>query len=356
MGTNPRVGEIVKFGDKGISVDEARKKMLEAGQAPKGIQSETRKNEVVGVIRGVGGNTPAEQQTQSPAPVIVTEAPAATAEQVAEGPAVVEPATVPQEDKVENSKFSARIFQEDGEWVAEIVYKNGAGTERFTAASKQALNLKLLEGKGNATLRVRESIRREKYGTELDKVYTLPDYMTQEAFDAMPALAQQGMIDTLATQEAFALHQAHPEFYINEENSLKIQKFLNKRELPFTVRNMEYAYYELEESEELDSRPTPQLVAPSVIAPAPRVEDSAPAAAPATAPVSTVAAPAAPAVVTRKRGTTGLRPGDSSAANTELEETEESQKSSEPSEAELRKLPLSELQARARKTFKPRQF
>ena len=354
MGNNPRVGEIVKFGDKGISVEEARKKMLEAGQAPKGIQSETRKNEAVGVIRGVGGNTPTVQP-ESSAPAVVTEVIAEVPLTPPNIPVVI--AEVPaQEDKVENSKFSARIFQEDGEWVAEIVYKNGAGTERFTAASKQALNLKLLEGKGNATLRVRESIRREKYGTELDKVYTLPDYMTQEAFDAMPALAQQGMIDTIATQEAFQLHQAHPEFYINEENSLKIQKFLNKRELPFTVRNMEYAYYELEESEELDSRPTPQLVAPSVIAPAPRVEDSAPAAAPATAPVSTVAAPAAPAVVTRKRGTTGLRPGDSSAANTELDQTEESQKSSEPSEAELRKLPLSELQARARKTFKPRQF
>ena len=74
-----KVGEVVKFGDRGISVEEARRKMLEAGQAPKGIQSETRKNEAVGVIRGVGGNTPAEQQTQSPAPVIVTEAPAATA-------------------------------------------------------------------------------------------------------------------------------------------------------------------------------------------------------------------------------------------------------------------------------------
>ena len=349
MGTNPRVGEIVKFGDKGISVEEARKKMLEAGQAPKGIQSETRKNEAVGVIRGVGGSTPVVQEPAVTEPVVAATEPVV----IAPAPVIESPA---QEDKVENAKFSARIFQEDGEWVAEIVYKNGAGTERFTAASKQALNLKLLEGKGNATLRVRESIRREKYGTELDKVYTLPDYMTQEAFDAMPALAQQGMIDTIATQAAFDLHQAHPEFYINEENSLKIQKFLNKRELPYTVRNMEYAYYELEESEELDSRPTPQLVAPSVIAPAPRVEDSAPAAAPATAPVSTVAAPAAPAVVTRKRGTTGLRPGDSSAANTELDQTEEGQKPSEPSEAELRKLPLSELQARARKTFKPRQF
>ena len=347
MGTNPRVGEIVKFGDKGISVEEARKKMLEAGQAPTGIQRETRKNEAVGVIRGVGGNTPTVQE-----PAVVAE-PVVVPVVVAPAPVAEVPA---QEDGIENSKFSARIFQEDGEWVAEIVYKNGAGTERFTAANKQALNLKLLEGKGNATLRVRESIRREKYGTELDKVYTLPDYMTQEAFEAMPELARQGMIDTIATNEGIVFKDIHPEYYPTATNSDKVQKFLNHRDLPFTVRNMEFAFAELMDSEELDIRPPEKEAVPSVSTPAPRVEDSAPVVAPAAAPVSTVAAPAAPAVVTRKRGTTGLRPGDSSAANTELEQTEEGQKSSEPSEAELRKLPLSELQARARKTFKPRQF
>ena len=334
-----KVGEVVKFGDNGISVEEARKKMLEAGQAPKGIQSEVRKNEAVGVIHGVAGRTPVVQE-----PVVAVEPPVA----------VVEPAA--QVEKIENAKFSLEIKHEDGEWVAEITYKNGAGVERFTAPSRNALNLKLLEGKANATLRVREAIRREKYGTDLDKVYTLPEYMTQEAFDALPALAQQGMIDTLATQEAYALHSVHPEFYINENNSLKIQKFLNKRDLPFTVRNMEFAYYELEESDELDSRPKPEIVAPSVPATTPSAEDSAAAAASSAPVASATPAPAAPAVAVRKRGTTGLRPGDSSAGNTELEQTEESQTPREPSEAELRKLPLSELQKLARKTYKPRQF
>ena len=70
MGNNPRVGEVVKFGDKGISVEEARRKMLEAGQAPKGIQRETRKNE--SALRGTGGNTPVVQPT-IPAPVVVVE-------------------------------------------------------------------------------------------------------------------------------------------------------------------------------------------------------------------------------------------------------------------------------------------
>lgn len=354
MGNNPRVGEVVKFGDKGISVEEARRKMLEAGQAPKGIQQETRKNE--SVLRGKGGNTPVVQQTNSPAPVIVTEAPVAATESEVVAPVVLVVEAPAPSEKFENAKFSLEIKQEDGEWVGEITYKNGAGVERFTAPSRNALNLKLLEGKANATLRVREAIRREKYGTELDKVYELPEGVTQEAFDAMPEVGQQLLLDTIAKDHGEAFKEAHPEYYPTSENSAKIQKFLNKRELPFTLRNFEFAFAELTDSDELEVRPTAKQAVPSVSAPAPLAEDSAAAPASAAAIVSTVVAPAAPAPAIRKRGTTGLRPGDSSAGNTELEQTEEGQKPSEPSVAELRKLPLAELQARARKTFKPRQF
>jgi hypothetical protein len=352
------VQEVLRFRDKGPSVEEARRKMLEAGQAPKGIQKETRKNE--SALRGTGGSTPVVQQPNSLAPAPIVEAPAATTEpEVVAAPAPVAAAPVevtPQIERTENAKFILEIKQEDGEWVGEITYKNGAGVERFTAPSRNALNLKLLEGKANATLRVREAIRREKYGTELDKVYELPEGVTQEAYNALPEPAQQLLLDTIAKDHGDAFKEAHPEYYPTKDNSWKLQQFLSKRELPITFRNLEFAFAELTDSEELEVRPVAKEAVPSVSAPAPLVEDSTAAAAPAAVPVSTVAAPAASAPAIRKRGTTGLRPGDSSAANTELEQTEESQKPSEPSEAELRKLPLAELQARARKTFKPRQF
>jgi hypothetical protein len=350
-----KVGEVVRFGDKGVSVEEARKRMLEAGEAPTGIKSEVRKNE--SAIRGTGGNTPAVQQPNSPTPAIVTEASAASAEpEVVAATEIVTTALVPQVERTENAKFILEIKQEDGEWVGEITYKNGAGVERFTAPSRNALNLKLLEGKANATLRVREAIRREKYGTELDKVYELPEGITQEAYDGMIPAAQQLLLDTIAKDHGEAFKETHPEYYPTENNSIKLQKFLNKRELPYTLRNLEFAFAELTDSEELEVRPTVKEAVPSVSAPAPLVEDSTAAPAPATTPVSTAAAPAAPAPAIRKRGTTGLRPGDSSAANTELEQTEEGQKPSEPSEAELRKMPLADLAARARKGYKPRQF
>jgi len=408
MGTGIPVEKVLKFTDKGISVEEARKRMLEAGEAPKGILKEVRKNAAVNptpaqpVVQptvsapvrqpvpkrevatsakltvvtedGTDGEStiisaetpqkldaeirtihsqaqikhqkirvefiadePIEPVVQPEPTAVVVEEPV-TAPVVA--PVVVSPIPVEQPERIENAKFILEIKQEDGEWIGEITYKNGAGIERFTAPSRNALNLKLLEGKANATLRVREAIRREKYGTELDKVYTLPDYLTQEAYDALPKEAQMGILDTIATNEGNVFKELHPEYWPNEDNSVKIQKFLNKRGLPFTLRNIEFAFEELMESEELDIRPTPKptVVAPSVPSPAPRTEDSVAAVVPVTPVAPAPVVPATPAPQVRKRGTTGLQPGHSSAANTELETaTEEANKPSEPSVAELRK-------------------
>jgi hypothetical protein len=278
---------------------------------------------------------------------------------------VVVPQEVPEEpvqttvddeatvEVVENAKFRGEIRQEDGEWIAEIVYKTGGGVERFTAPNRKALMLKVLEGKAHGTLRVREAIRREKYGVELDQAYTLPDYMTQEAFDALPEAAKQGIVDSVAMGEAMLLHKLHPEFYITEANSEKMQKFLNHKKLPYTVTNLTYAYEELAEADELETRPTPKIT-PSVFQTQTHAVDSA-AAAPVVQVAPAPSAAPAPVPVVRKRGTTGLQPAQSSAASTELAPTakEESAQPSELSEAELRKLPLDQLKARYKASVKP---
>lgn len=46
--TRVHVGDVAKFKDGGISVEDARKRMVEAGQAPKGIAAEKSKNVAVG--------------------------------------------------------------------------------------------------------------------------------------------------------------------------------------------------------------------------------------------------------------------------------------------------------------------
>jgi len=376
--------------DKGISVEEARKQMLQAGEVPTGIASETRANKAVlgdaplpapverkAVVHPLADAVGARfyvinEDGSEEEPIEVAESGAklegtirrahlqaqnqkktirveilkegGEVEEATPAPAAapVAPATAPvvvEEDKterIENNRFVCEISQKNGEWVAEIQYKNGAGMERFTAPTKNALTMKLLEGKGNATLRVREAIRREKYGVELDKVYKLPDYLTQAGFDALPEDARIAILDTVASEDGEKFKKSHPEYYGCEENSLKIQKFLDKRELPYTFRNLEYAFEELMDSEELILRPAPKNLAPSVSAPAALTGDSVVPAAPVVAAPAAAPAPA-PAASVRKRGSTGLRPGHSSSANTELEPApEESQKPKEPSVAELR--------------------
>lgn len=59
-----RVGDVAKFKDKGLSVEDARKQMLEAGQAPKGLASEKAKNDAVGAAP--------PKPAQQPAGIVLT--------------------------------------------------------------------------------------------------------------------------------------------------------------------------------------------------------------------------------------------------------------------------------------------
>lgn len=250
-------------------------------------------------------------------------------------------------ERVETKDFIAEIRQEDGKWVGELVYKNGAGTERFTAPNKNSLSLQMLVGKGNATVKVRKVIREQKLGVELDRSYTF-EGLTQEEYDALPESARQKLIDAEAMKAAVAFKNEHPDYYSTAENWDKIRKFLDKKQLPITFVNLEYAFDELTEDEMLTVRETP-----TVVPAAPRTEDSAPVVA------SVAPATVAPAQVLRKRGTTGLQPGFSSAGgSTELETLEESNKPRELSAAELKALPLSEHKKLYRATLKQpnRQF
>lgn len=369
--------EVLSYKDKGLSVEEARKRMIEAGQAPKGIAGETLKNraagavapkpaEAVPVVAEPAPTAPApEPVAVTPVPVPVVEVKPAPAERGAGGsqPAADVPDT--RSEHLENDRFVVDIRQERGEWAAVITFKNGAGTEKFTARTKNELLMKLAEGKGNATLRVRAAVRREKLGTaQYDQNYTLPDSVTEEDFKAMSAGAQNAFIESLQVAAATIFVKQHPEYYITEKNADLIWEFLTARNLPVTLRNMDLAYEDLSDDGLLETRPQeakPEQVSVQVApapAPAPKVEDSTPAAVPA--PAAPAAAPApAPAVVVRTRGSSGLQPAQSSVSNTGLEEQPAAPK--EPSAAELRaKAPIgkpvrgSELEAEYKKLMADR--
>jgi hypothetical protein len=270
----------------------------------------------------------------------------------------VEPARVPvdptdgQRRTIENKKFTGQIYREGKEWIAEIVYKNGAGTERFAANSKDELMLKLVEGKGNGTLRVREAVRREKLGSDHDTWDFFYDQMkeshglTVEQYNALPVESRNAIQDVIQAAQIQEFVANTPEYYGTTHNFQEIVKFLNKQKpnpWPMTVHNLQLAFEDLLEAELLDTKPAVQVAAPAPVAVAPVLaptvtpdaEDSAPIATPAPAVV-------VPVTPVRKRGTTGIMPGSSSATPS-LGTTEDGTRPRELSVAELKKLPDAEL-------------
>lgn len=340
--------EVLTYKDKGLSVEEARKRMLEAGEAPKGVARETRKNNAVGAVPPAppaADASPVVPAVAEPAPIAAPVAPAATVEVVpapaerGTGGSSASPETVDtRAERIETDRFIGEIKQERGEWAATITFKNGAGTEKFSARTKNELLMKLVEGKANATLRVRAAVRREKLGTaQYDQNYVLPDGVTEADFKAMSESAQNAFIQNLQVAAGTLFVRQHPEYYITEKNADLLWEFLIARNLPLTLRNMDLAYEDLSDDGLLETRPqepvTVSVQAVSAPAPAPRAEDSAPVVAPTHA--APAAAPiAAPAVTVRTRGSSGLQPGQSSVSNTGLEEQPAA--SQEPSAAELR--------------------
>jgi hypothetical protein len=260
----------------------------------------------------------------------------------------------PAVEKMENSKFVLEICQEDGEWVGRITYKNGAGTEEFRADTRKALDMKLLEGKAHATLKVREVLRRDTYYDDLDKVYDIPDY-TQEEFEELKPETQGRIVDSIAGAAALQFRNDTPEFYGTKFNIDKIMSFLHKRNLPVTVKNLKYAFEEL--VDDLEQRPMPKVSVPETPAPvvATVAADSAPTPAPIPTIVSTVPAQAAaPTTEVRKRGSFGFKPGFVSSFD---ETVESGKKTNEPSEKDVRNMPLEELAKQVRKNYnRNRQF
>jgi hypothetical protein len=168
---------------------------------------------------------------------------------------------------------------------------------------------------------------------------------------------------SVVNNQAIAFKEKHPEYYNTDGNKEKMLALLNKAKLPITTRNLEYALDELSDPnlpidvrlEERAGPVTAPPLIPSLEQPAPTTlparTDSAPVVV-APAPVPTAAVPATPGVTVRKRGTTGLRPGDSSVETAPGSPEDGRNEPRQPSEAELRKMPLTELQRIARSEWK----
>ena len=353
---------IKKF-SKGSEVEAAREAMAAAGQLPKGLQApqtqvQDTNTEIVATLKYGAGKTeeviganahdlrnklnirsaelkragengkvlvsyvtrPIGSVTPTP---VVTETSKASVVPVSKVAEKIE--------KVETKDFIATIKQENGQWVGELVYKVGGGTEKFIAPSKNGLTQQILIGKGHASVQVRRMAREQKFGVETEKSYSFEGF-TQEEYDALPEKAKQKLVDAAALTAAVAFKNAHPNYYNSAKNWETIKRFLDMKQLPYTFVNLNYAYDMLVDDLEVDVKE------PTVVSDAPLTEDSEEVVVPAQA---IVAEPTTQSQL-RKRGTTGLLPSFSGGGNVELDKLEESNGSRELSEAELKALSPSE--------------
>lgn len=297
---------------------------------------------------------PAETNNQ---PAVVTEVPRVAATPAA--PVERVPVEQPSDRRIrqEDKSFVVEIYRNGKEWAAELTYKNGAGTELFTANSKDDLMLKLAVGKANASLKVRKLVRDGKLGNKPDSWDFFFEQvkeshgLTVEQYNALPEASRALVQDTIQAQQILAFTETHPEYYATANNFKTIADWLNNKEIPLTMHNLELAYNDLIEDELLEVRPKPAASAAAtvpVVPVAPVVEDSAPAVAAPASPVPTVVATAPPATAPRKRGSTGLIPGSSSALPVEVV-TEEGIAPKEPSMSELKNMSDADLKRIATK-------
>jgi hypothetical protein len=111
-----------------------------------------------------------------------------------------------------------------------------------------------------------------------------------------------------ANDQAALFAAAHPEFVENDANNDKILKYLNKRQMAFTKKNLEIAYADLTSEGLLTVRAEQPKPEPQVT-PAPAVEQIIPAPLTPAAPIS-----ATPTEVRPKVSSSGLGRDNSSAA------------------------------------------
>jgi len=300
-----------------------------------------------------------------PEPQVVPERQPVPALQVVPEPQVV-PDSEPQGKRVvSDDKLSKISYYKDGkDWILEIESKNGHGTQRFLATSKDDLIQKLGVAQANATKKIHDYKEEIEFGDRADTWDTVFNFMRDdlhislEDYGKMPQQVKDLTIANIQAEQVRSFQSEYPNYYYTENNFKKISQYLEKREIPMTFHNLRLAWNKLTDDDMLDIRPEEATQEAPVVASvpvsvqpaAPVVANSTSAAVSTAAPASAAPAATAPAPVARKRGTTGIMPGSSAATQTV---TEESTKPRILSEAELKAMDLKDLKRIAQQAWKP---
>lgn len=279
--------------------------------------------------------------------------------EVIKAPESVSSRTVIEDDK----NYTLYHGQEGRDWFIEIVYKNGAGTERWTANTQKDLIKQLAKAKAHASRKIAQL----KEDNDELIVGDVPDNwdgfladlkeahgFTLDQFNALPEQSREAIRDSVEATHIVRFLETTPNYYQSATNYQRLTQYLASRDLPITYRNLTIAYRKLNRQDLLEQRPehtqaqpvpvaAPVAVVPQVSAPESTNDHQVVVAEPVAA-VPTAPTPAAPVPTVRKRVLTGLIPGSSSAAPVAVvEKPEEGITPQEPSEHELRTMSMSDL-------------
>jgi hypothetical protein len=328
-------------GPAGISVEQAKAQM-EAAKEPVSLTRGTFTPKHLDpasprlATRGQGGNsprvayTPAEiadandsLQSASQISLPATPAPAIPARTAAQplqpaAPVATQPAakeSAPQSpishhETFEDVEFTVETYKDnrDRKWYGIVNYKpdvdgNQPGEERFVANTQGELNLKLLKGKANATLKVRNVVRGRKMSgkPELKETHDLEilrlNNLTIPEFNALPEKSKILLRENAYAKEVLAFQDQNPQYRLSSEAGVKnlqaVVGYVIKQGWPITTRNLQNGWDDLEAANKLEVAEPSEVVSvtPAVFLP----------------PV-----PPAPVTPIRKRGSSALVPGASS--------------------------------------------
>jgi hypothetical protein len=351
--------KMLKFGEGNqISVEEAKAQMIAAAEPATTFRNGTRVPSHIQNAAPANARPAARAVVQEPVEEFI-EDPSSDALPAYEAPQPARPAqparvaaqpsapTRTNPTRIEKSDFVMLQYKDGNQWVAEIQYHERPdgttpGTERFTASSLPQLNLKLLEGKAHGTIRVQQATRREKEGfkpetwTFFYSAIQKDQGISQAEFLALPAASQNAIYDAYQTVHISEWLSKHAADYTKApENWTAITGWLKKQNIPLTERNLEFAFRDLKADGKLTLRPqAPVAAAP--VQQAPPSDDV-----PTDAPVLATPRPVATAPAVRKRGATGLIPGQSSASPSGVDSREPAEREITPQQA--RQMPINDL-------------
>jgi hypothetical protein len=224
-----------------------------------------------------------------------------------------------------DGSWVGEVYRDGNNWVSEIKYRDGGGTERFVAPTQRQLLVKMTQAHAHGTLRVKAAVRREKYGLVpesqeefMTKLYK-ENGITKTDFDGLPSPAsRQAMINNMVVVEMRQFLDEHSDYFVCPNNHQRLTSYCSQKGQFATARNLEIALRELTAEGFIETKPT---VAPPAPAPA---RPPAAATSVSVEPAPEVARVATPTMPVRKRGqsSTGIIPGASSVVSDAGENTQ----------------------------------